>query len=94
MVPRNLLVNDIIMWRRDVELHMGHLREVLQKLDSKGLRVPSRKCVFGTDSIDFLGYRLRSEGLNPQLEEMRVIMEMPTPNDFSYLRAVLGLFSY
>ena len=50
-------IGDIIMWRKNVELHMGHLRAVLGNLDNKGLRVHSEKCVFGKKSIGFLGYK-------------------------------------
>ena len=86
-------IDDIIMWSADVKLHMGHLRAVLKLLDSKGLRVHPRKCVFGTDTIDFLGYKLTGKGFKPQLEKTKAIREMPTPKDFPSPRAVLGLFS-
>ena len=50
--------------------------------------------MFGTDTIDFLGYKLTRKGLEPQLDKTKAIREMPTPKDLQSLRAVLGLFSY
>ena len=82
------------MWSADGKLHMGHLRAVLKLLDSKGLRVHRGKCVFGTNTIDFLGYKLTGKGLEPQLEKTKAIQEMPTPKNLPSLRAVLKLFSW
>ena len=87
-------IDDIIMWSKNVELHMGHVRAVPKLLDGKGLRVYLGKCVFGTDTIDFLGYKLTGKGLEPQLDKTKAIREMPTPKDLPSLRTVLGLFSY
>ena len=74
-------IDDIIMWSESVELYMGHVRAVLKLLDSKGLRVHPGKCVFGTDTIDILRYKLRGNGLEPKLEKIKAIREMPTPKD-------------
>ena len=87
-------IDDIILWSQNVELHMGHVKAVLKLLDSKGLRVHLGKCVFGTETIDFLEYKLTGKGLEPQLDKTKAIREMPTPKDPPSLRAVLGLFSY
>ena len=87
-------IDDIALCSRNFEEHMGHLREVLAQMDTKGLRVHSEKCVFGADSIEFLGYRLTGEGILPQLEKTRAMREMPTPKNLPTLRAVLGFFSY
>ena len=39
MVYARCYIDDIIMWSKNVELHMEHVRAVLKLLDSKGLRV-------------------------------------------------------
>ena len=52
------------------------------------------KCVFGADSIDFLGHRISADKVEPQQDKIAAVRELPAPTDFSGLRAALGLFSY
>ena len=87
-------IDDIIMYSENVKVHMGHVRAVLKLLDSKGLRVHLGKCMFRTDTIDFLGYKLTGKGLEPLLEKTKAMREMPTPKDLPSLRTILGLFTY
>ena len=52
------------------------------------------KCVFGADSIDFLGHRISADKLEPQQDKLAAVRDLPSPTDISSLRAALGLFSY
>ena len=54
----------------------------------------SGKCVFAADSIDFLGHRISANNLEPQLDKLAAVRDLPAPTDVSGLRAALGLFSY
>ena len=59
-----------------------------------GLKVHVGKCVFGADSIDFLGHRISTDKLEPQQDKLAAVRDLPSPTDISSLRAALGLFSY
>ena len=58
------------------------------------LKVHPGKCVFGSDSIDFLGHRISAGKLEPQQDKLATVKDLPSPTDLSSLRAALGLFSY
>ena len=67
---------------------------VFQRLREAGLKVHPGKCVFGADSIDFLGHRISANKLEPQQDKIAAVLDLLAPTDLSGLRAALGLFSY
>ena len=87
-------IDDIVIWSRDVQEHVQHLSMVFQRLREAGLKVHPGKCVFGSDSIGFLGHRISTDKLEPQQDKIAAVRDLPAPTDLSGLRAALGLFSY
>ena len=59
-------IDDIVIWSRNVEEHVQHVGMVFQGLREAGLKVHPGKCVFGVDSIDFLGHRISADKLEPE----------------------------
>ena len=74
-------IDDIIIWSRNVEEHVQHLGIVFQRLREAGLKVHPGKCVFGTDSIDFLGHRISANKLEPQQDKIAAVRDLPAPTD-------------
>lgn len=61
------------------EEHVEHLKIVFKRLREAGLKVPPRKCVSQTDSIDFLGRRISSNKLEPQLDKLAAVRDLREP---------------
>ena len=87
-------IDDIVVWSNNLEEHLQHLKEIFQRLREAGLKVHPGKCVFGADSIDFLGHRISAGKLEPQTDKLAAVRDLPAPTDLSGLGAALGLFSY
>ena len=87
-------IDDIVIWSKSLEEHLGHLQQVFQRLREYGLKVHPGKCVFGADSIDFLGHRISANSLQPQQDKIAAVRDLAAPTDLTSLRAALGLFSY
>ena len=87
-------IDDIIVWSKSTGEHIQHLEEIFKRLREAGLKVHPGKCVFGADSIDFLGHRISANSLQPQEEKLAAVRDLPAPTDLHSLRAALGLFSY
>ena len=51
-------IDDIIVSSSLLKEHLGHLEEVFRRLQEFGLEVHPEKCVFGAESIDFLGHHI------------------------------------
>ena len=87
-------IDDIIIWSKSIGEHLQHLQVVFERLRQAGLKVHPGKCVFGADSIDFLGHQISADKLEPQQDKLAAVRDLPSPTDISSLRAALGLFSY
>ena len=72
-------IDDIIIWSWSVEEHMPHLEEVFKRLREAGLKVHPGRCVFGADSIDFLGHHISANSLQPQEDKLTAVRDLPTP---------------
>ena len=83
-------IDDIVVWSNNVEEHLQHLEQIFQRLREVDLKVHLGKCVFASDSIDFLGHRISAGKLEPQTDKLAAVRDLPAPTDLSGLRAALG----
>ena len=86
--------DDLYITGSDDTSHLETLNKVLQVCKDKGLRIRREKCEFLEDEVNFLGYRLNKNGLQPQPEKLRAIKDAPKPSNINELRAYLGLVNY
>ena len=49
--------DDVIIWGRSLDEHNEHLDEVLTRIEEHGLKINSKKCIFGATSLIFSGYK-------------------------------------
>ncbi|CAL9686088.1 unnamed protein product [Knipowitschia caucasica] len=87
-------LDDILIFSRTFEDHLGHLGEVLTRIDSAGLRLNSSKCHFAKDHVVFLGHVVSRDGLRPDPRNTDKVRSWPTPTSAAEVRAFVGLCSY
>ncbi len=56
-------LDDILVFSKNEEEHINHVRLVLEKLRTLGLYAKLEKCVFHQPQVEFLGYIISGEGL-------------------------------
>ncbi|KAK8916854.1 hypothetical protein KSP39_PZI022196 [Platanthera zijinensis] len=86
--------DDILIYSLDPDLHLTHLRQVLQILREHRLIINLKKCTFLTSSLTFLGYIVSSEGIKVDPEKIHAIESWPTPRTFTKARGFHGLASF
>ena len=52
------------------------------------------KCVFGVNTLDFLGHTISSAGISPTEEKVRAIREYPVPVSRKQLKRFIGMVNY
>jgi hypothetical protein len=57
-------LDDILVFSKNEEEHINHVRLVLEKLRTTGLYAKLEKCVFHQPQVEFLGYIISGEGLS------------------------------
>ena len=75
-------IDDIVVWSNNMEEHLQHLEQIFQRLREAGLKVHPGKCVFGADSIDFLGHRISAGKSEPQTNKLAAVRDLPALKDF------------
>lgn len=87
-------IDDILLGAKDWTDMLDKLKMVLTALKKAKLTLKLRKCVFGLKEVEFLGYTISSEKMQPAKSKMRAISEFPTPKNIHELKRFLGLTSY
>lgn len=86
-------LDDILIHGRDAEEHDSRLREVLQKMETTGLRL-NEKCIFRQSTIKFLGYSISAEGIVPDSDNVEALLKLPPPQNLTQLRSFLGMAGF
>ena len=84
----------MLVYSKTEEDHLKTFDEICKRLSGNDLTVSLKKCQFGVSSIDFLGFRLDSEGIVPLPKKTRAIVQFPKPEKPKALLAFLGSLNY
>ena len=87
-------IDDLLITGRDEVVHLKVLRQVLERLRKFGLWLKRSKCKLMQPSVEFLGYRIDSQGLHMIADKVATIQEPPQSQNVKELRAFLGLVQY
>ena len=87
-------VDNIIVFSSTWEEHLARLRQVFERLRHANLKLGAEKCAFAAKEVSYLGYRVREEGLLPDLALFAAIWEIPPPKTATEVCSFLGLAGY
>ena len=87
-------LDDILVVSRTFEEHIGHLREVFNRLRSAGLRLKPKKCLILRDEVPYLGHVISARGVRPDPSKTEKVQHFPVPYDVTSVRQFIGLASY
>jgi putative transposase len=87
-------VDDVVVYSKDLQTHVADLEKVFKQLQLFGLRCNQKKCVFGAKQLRYLGYIISKDGIKPDTEKSRALMEFPQPSTPKSVSSFLGLASY
>ena len=87
-------LDDIIIFSKNEEEHLEHLRIIFQRLKEAGLKLKRSKCDFMKTQIQYLGHLISSDGIQPLPEKLGSIKNMPAPWSTKEVKQFLGLAGY
>ena len=87
------LDNILISGANEAE-HLQNLEEILQRLQTRGIKVRLDKCRFLQQSVEYLGLKIDATGLHPTPNKIQVIVDAPEPSNLSELKSYLRLLNY
>jgi hypothetical protein len=89
-----IYLDDVIIYGRTFDEHMTRLRDVLDRVKNSGLKLSPPKCHLLEPEVRFLGHIVTSAGTRPDPDNVRKLLEWPTPTCATDVRGILGLANY
>ena len=86
-----IYLDDVIVFGRTFDEHLTQLTEVSERFRSAGLKLKPEKCQFFQREVKFLGYLISAEGVKPHPDNVQKIVNWPTPQSPTDVRAILGM---
>ena len=87
-------LDDVLIASPDQDLHLSHLRQVLDLFRHHGLTINPAKCEFGKPQTTFLGHNVTSAGISPMEKHVTAIKSFVAPKDKLQLQRFLGLVNF
>ena len=87
-------MDDILIFSKNEKQHLETVKEVFKILDDNGLTISLKKCAFGQEELDYLGYRVNSKGITPLPRKLTAIAKFPEPTKPKSLLGFLGGVNY
>jgi len=88
-------LDDIIIFGfTSFEQHMKDVDEALTRLSHQGLQINSSKCVWAQSQVDYLGFLVTQDGIQPQPKKITAITSLKPPRSQKEVRAFIGLVNF
>ena len=89
-----IYLDDIVVFSKSFEEHLGWLTNVFQALRRAGLTLQFKKCHFAQRQVRYLGHVVSAAGIHPDPAKTEAVSTYPVPNNAKELRQFLGLANY
>ena len=70
------------------------LKQVFQIFRECGLKLKREKCQFAVENVEFLGFQISKNGIQPLAEKVEAIKKSPAPQNKKELQSFLGLLNF
>jgi hypothetical protein len=87
-------IDDIIVFSRSWEEHLGHIRQVFECFREAGLTASIEKSKFFLESVAYLCLGVSEEGLIPKEDKIEAITNFQTPSNRKELERFLGMCGF
>ena len=84
----------LIITKGNWDDHLSKLEEVLKRLQKSGLKVNARKSFFGKGELEYLGYWITRDGIQPVPKKVEAIHNIATPQNKKDVRKFVGMVNY
>ena len=87
-------IDDILVYSKDRDEHLEHLRKILNKLREYGLILNVKKSRFFKAEVNYLGYIIAKNNIRPDPEKVSVVKDWSPPKSVTEVRSFIGLLNY
>ncbi|GJP55920.1 hypothetical protein CLOM_g14935 [Closterium sp. NIES-68] len=87
-------LDDILVYSRDMQQHVKHLRRVFEILRRERFYVKLSKSDFALEKVQFLGHIVSAQGVHVDPKKIKVVRTWKTPENVKELQQFLGFANY
>jgi len=87
-------VDNVLCYSGSIDEHFKHLREIFQRFQEIKMKLNAKKCSFLLPEIVFLGNKFNANGISPDLDKVKAMLEFPVPTNQKKLKRALGMFQF
>ena len=87
-------MDDLLVFSKSRDEHLGHLETVLSRLENEKLYVSPKKCQFMQHETEFLGMLVGRDGIRVNPDKLQVVRDWPRPRSLTELRSFMGLLQF
>lgn len=87
-------LDDVIIISTSLQEHVEKLKEVFDRLKTHNLKIQLDKSEFLQKHVNFLGHELTDQGLKPNKDKIKAVLNFPLPATQKDIKAFLGLVGY
>lgn len=87
-------IDDILIHAPTMEKHNQILYEVLKRIEAEGITLNKEKCIFGSQSLTFLGHQISSKGVMIDPDRIEAMRNFPEPKNRKEVLQFLGMINF
>lgn len=87
-------LDDVIIASTSLQEHIVKIREVFERFKVHNLKIQLDKSEFLQKQVNFLGHELTDEGLRPNKDKIKAVINFPLPKTQKDIKVFLGLVGY
>ena len=88
------IMDDIIVYGRDMADHDAKLNNVLHRVNEAGLKLNKDKCLFRQSQLEYFGHKINASGISPNPAKVEAVRNLDPPKDKKELQRAVGLINY
>ena len=89
-----VLLDDVIILSTSFDEHLKTIQELFKRCISEGLTLKPSKTHLCMDQIEYLGFKITKEGIEPLKHKVEPIISYPQPKTKRQLRRFLGMTNF
>ncbi|GET66741.1 retroviral-like aspartic protease 1 [Rhizophagus irregularis DAOM 181602=DAOM 197198] len=90
----NVYIDDIIIYSKNWNEHLQHIKIVLEELRKADMMLKLKKCEWAKKNVEYLGHIVGTDGLKPDNKKIEKIKNLKPPKNIKQIREINGLCSY
>ncbi len=87
-------VNNLLVHTKDCEQQLQILHQLFVQLQQHGLKINLPKSTFCLLGVEYLGFKIYQEGVQPRTDQLKAITATQAPQDVVEVKQFLGLCNF